>query len=281
MVLGWGLLCILVWEHWNYRRIESQLAIITITALCFSIVSVCAPGNQVRATVLEGQSIGAPGNLIFTVQAAFLAAMQHMIDLFIKSPLLLFSSMFVWGINRTFKKPVEPVNGFLFIIIGITFCFAFLTFYLPFPYKTGDGIMPGRLLNVTAVFFLVGWFISLFLFWIYFSRLKSTAMLNAMLRISLVMLMALFVLQVRYPNRIQTAWSDLLSGKAIGYKTQIAARMRLFSNKQNQQVQVAPLVNIPTTLCFSDLDSNATDWKNVAYAKYYSLESIRIDFFKK
>jgi hypothetical protein len=280
LVLGWGLLSILVWELWNYKRLDQKLAIIAITGLCCSIFSICAPGNQVRSTIMQGQSIGNPGDSLFAFQAAFITAKQQVIELFIKTPLLLFSFAFVWGLSNSGIRPIQPLSGKLLLMVGIFFCFTYLTFYLPFPYLTGDGILPGRVINITTVFFLVGWYLMLYLSRGYFSRLKTPVIPNQVFRTMAVILIILFAFQLRYPNRIKTAWSDLLTGNASGYKNQITTRLKLIVNHQHQQISFPPLKNIPLTLFFSDLDSNASDWKNVAYAKYYDLDSVRIDILK-
>jgi hypothetical protein len=81
----------------------------------------------------------------------------------------------------------------------------------------------------------------------------------------------------RGSNNIVLAYWDWLSGTAARYDTQQQARYRALVAQPGQDLKLAPLAAIPSTLHYADITPDKTHWRNTGYAQFFGLRSVAID----
>ena len=79
---------------------------------------------------------------------------------------------------------------------------------------------------------------------------------------------------VKKDSNIRMAYVDLFSGKAHRYDSQFTDRYKQIAECQTNICEVNVLSDVPATIYFDDITSNAEDWRNKEYAKYFGKEAI-------
>jgi len=279
LILLSGLGSLILWRLINREKLNNFVYIIAAVAFCFAIGSVMSPGNSARTEVMNGLSIGHPGEIGFTTKAGIQIVKQQLVQFAMKTPLLLFSVLFIIGISTSGWVPQQRPKAMTILMFSFVFFVCYYALHLPFPYKSGVLLMPGRVLNVTNLFFLAGWFTLLTLGWFYFAGIKQLSISPVLPAAASLFILAYCLFQLLLPNKIQNAWRDLLTGTASRYDSEIHARYSVLSShrKKQDEVSLPPLENLPHTIFLTDLDTSASDWRNVSVALYFEVDSIRID----
>ncbi len=255
----------------NNTKFIFQLFALAIVASIFSIIS---PGNSVRTEVLTENAKNLPiGDLFYAIKGGLIATKEELFMLFARTPLLLFSLLLVllkpW--HKILDHVKVPVWQIVLFWLG-TFTI-FIALHVPFTYKTGVIINPGRATNVMMMFYIVTWFIGV-LITANFLRIDSH-LNNVRMVIASVLVIILFsALQLVVPNRIEHAWVDLLSGTANSYHTTLMQREAFIASAQGRSVQVDSLTERPSSIFIDDINHDSLNWKNQAVANYYRLKSI-------
>lgn len=278
VVLG----CILVFSFYKERKINRFLLLLFMVGFFFSLFSILAPGNTLRAAVLEKAPGVKTDDLFFTIIGILTIAKEQMVQLLLHSPLFITSILFLSSLKLSEFKPVRKPSLihavlFLFVAFGI---YVFLHF--PFVYKEGVTIVPGRIFNVTSIFFIICWFIFLSLLWFSLTTENEAEIENGYKSSTFYILLLLFLgcfclFQLLMPNKIQNSWRDLLSGDARKYSEQVEERIKIIENSKGKHLQVAPLKKMPYSICVGDIEPDTSHWTNQSVAVYFNLASIKID----
>jgi hypothetical protein len=271
---------VLVFRFYKEREINRFLLLLFFVGVLFSLFSILSPGNTLRSAVLEKAPGVKTDDLFFTIIGILTIAKEQMMQLLLHSPLLITSILFLSSLKLSEFKPVKKPTLiqavlFLFVAFGV-YCFL----HFPFVYKEGVTIVPGRIFNVTSIFFIICWFIFLSLVW--FSLTTENEVENGNKSNNFYILMLLFLgcfclSQLLMPNKIQNAWRDLLSGDAQKYSQQVKERIKNIENSKGKNLLVAPLDKMPYSICVGDIEPDSIHWTNQAVAGYFNLASIKID----
>jgi hypothetical protein len=73
------------------------------------------------------------------------------------------------------------------------------------------------------------------------------------------------------------ALSEIFSGEASEYSSQINDRLELYLNKEITIIKVKDLTEHPYLLYFDDITENSSDWRNSSVSQYYNKDKVFID----
>lgn len=264
-----------VFQYLKEKSVPRNLIILLGIAAVFSLISILAPGNSARSGAIQSIPGAQPGNIGFTIVAAIKIVKGQLLPLFLKSPLLILSILFVWFIsklkwNTNSKKSFWHLAAYKLIWLGLYF---FL--HLPFIFKAGIEYMPGRVLNLTQFLFIAGWFGFLAILVNYYQVTREK---NSYLSFYFFVVSTLFiVINLILPNKIQSAIRDYTSGNASNYKAIMERRYTLFESSKGEDVVVEPLENIPFTIFIADVTDNPAEDRNKLVSMYFNLKSVKSD----
>lgn len=86
--------------------------------------------------------------------------------------------------------------------------------------------------------------------------------------------LAVLALMLANGQGLQTAYADLLKGRAAAYAQSWEARYRELARCGHGECRVGALAAPPPSLAISDLASNPQDWKNRCVAELYDLQAV-------
>lgn len=281
--------------HKNKRGILSAIVFL----FCFAsfIISVLAPGNQIRQA-----TVGSP-NAVKAIILSFIYGTYSICNATTLPVVILwiFLTPFLYRIARNSKYSfLHPI---LFCLIMFCLYCAQAT---PTLYALGINL-PERLIDIIyysyyifalmTLFYLLGW-VSRKLKNIRWKESLPSA-IDAFFQKSrayethfTIVMAVLFVLSCvglcnvskgqdgkakfsHLPSSI-CAVQSILSGEASGYDREENLRMSLYHNNNLLEVEVDPLTFQPYLLYETDITENPQDWRNVALAKYYGKKLVKL-----
>jgi hypothetical protein len=260
------------------RKPNRVVILLLIIASIFSLISILAPGNSIRSTMIKEIEGSRPGDIIFTIQCSIGFIKSNLLDLLVRSPFLPISILFTLFVKyQPYKRPIKISNLRLILII-LTWIGVYFTLHLPFIFKAGIDYLPGRLQNVTQFYFISGWFIVLYILTV---KTYQTDNFNGEHLKMVIALCSMYLLfQMIMPNKIQSAITDWRTGKASNYKTQLYKRHKQMSKMKGMDVLVAPVENIPYTIFIADLTADSLNERNRLFSSFYDLKSVKVDSSK-
>jgi hypothetical protein len=283
LFLNFIIVCYILYIYINDKTVNRLLSFLLIFSFLCSLLSILAPGNKVRGEFLieSAKSINAEynENLYFSFKNAFITIKKEILTFLLKTPLLLFSALFIIVLSSSkikFEIKTNLRNILLFAFIILSFYF-FL--HIPSIYKQGVfGVpVPKRILNSTNFIFLIGWFSTIFLLYNYLNNLNIFSLTPKLSYFLAILITSYCLIQLLNPNEIQDSWRDLLSGKAKIYKNDLRNRALFFEKNKKKEINVPPLHSIPYSIYYEDVRGNASYWVNQVNALYYEVDSIRVD----
>lgn len=264
-----------VYQYFKEKSLPQNLIILLVIAAVFSLVSILAPGNSARSEAIQSIEGAQPGNIGFTIVAAIKIIKGQLLPLFLKSPLLILSILFVWFISRLNWNTNSVIRFWHLVAYQLIWLGLYFFLHLPFIFKAGIEYMPGRVLNVTQLVFVAGWFGLLAILVNYHQVTREK---NSYLSFFFFVITTFYiVIQLVLPNKIQSAIRDYTSGSASNYKSVMNRRYALFEKSKGEDVVVEPLKNIPYTIFIADVTDNPDEDRNKLVSMYFSLESIKSD----
>tara|TARA_B110001454_G_scaffold219057_1_gene249599 strand:- start:37100 stop:38470 length:1371 start_codon:yes stop_codon:yes gene_type:complete len=252
-----------VYQRLIFNRCERGLIIPFLAALIGFTILYFAPGNAIRGKELHGGHdilllLAKPWGLIIetTVRYISLAGLIALVAVF---PTL---KEFHQNISEKMKTKQSQLMlvGFGLTIFALTF--------VPSVWTMG-GLPPRRVLNNTYLFFLL---YGTFLIVLFANKLgflqrwsdrPSGKKVNFVFAISLLILFNNFY-----------AWKDLVN--LPKYLDSEKKRQVIVSSGQGKDVILTPLAYFPTTFYYEDVRTNAEDYRNIVFAKFYNLKSVAL-----
>jgi hypothetical protein len=154
------------------------------------------------------------------------------------------------------------------VILGV-FTLLFMMFFV-IHYGNDMGV-PDRGKNVIFEVFLIGYFYIITIIKYSFSinyRIKLPLSQYAI--IALIIGLCIF----RYGQNLKIMYADIRLGIAKRYDQEMTQRYTQIRESKNDTVYVAPIKNIPKSLCFDDLKTNEKHLWNRCYANYFEKKVI-------
>lgn len=256
------------------RQYQHQLFkyILVVFACCLAagFIMVLAPGNYVRMSLQTHDS----GNITWSVLASVVLIFTYFYKWGILLTLASILYIFLWqripafapGAENIFKVPLRL--SLLYFVITL--------FLMNFAFTWSVGAVPkSSVENVIYFYFVLGWFYNLQVainrFYGHFYRIRSTSILTA----ALLFLFIRLVLDIN--NNINTAYLDLLSGKATKYNKELNMRYTFLKTSGCNLCMVEPLSSYPKSLYAHDVTHNLEEKErlvNSAPRKYWGKEGI-------
>lgn len=92
---------------------------------------------------------------------------------------------------------------------------------------------------------------------------------------------AVFVVAIIFSSNMKALWIDLWSGNIVRYHQSLnhradSIRFEMDSGVQDISVPRLP-ETIPQSIFFSDIESDPRNYKNMCYAEYLGIHSIKIE----
>lgn len=257
------------------KQIDSLMIGVVAAAALGCFLYFTAPGLDVR---LGGNPLG--GN----IPASFLNAFSTLGTLtwgwITQTPLLLFTAAWLLVLSRS-TPPARlrfavPFWYIFLLYVGILAAQLFTSYY-------GIGIDPTeREINVVYLFFLVGWFYVAGVAFHWISQKRDFPKLSLPAQYALIGLLGLRIVLSLYQSApVNTAYRDLLSGRAAAYDAELYRRYDLIESSPESIVSVPALKNRPQSLYTDDLNANPDHWWNKLMAGYFGKKAIHLQAEKK
>ncbi len=243
---------------------------LTLLVVCiiFSVISIKAPGNSVRAATYPNSH-----NLLFSIKEAVSSSVSlliHWLPFMLLIGLLLLdllSKSTIWneepGSNIFISPWLSLLASLIIPVIGLFVCY----------WAEGE-YPPLRTVNVTYFYFVTGM--------MYFSFSLLSAIKKRYPDFSLpvyvkipVYILLVFILFFR-TNNITVSYRDITSGTAAAYDKERTARHEFLTTFKGDSCIIDSIKNIPVSLFFSELPRDKTSWINISFWEYYHKKYIGI-----
>jgi hypothetical protein len=254
------------------------LLIFIVTLTCAAVVF-CSPGNTIRAADFPlrhdlGRSL-----------AGSLSVGLKIMWLWVSNPLLLVSSLIApFAVSR-----LMSASGRKFIVTKtrlavMLFATLVMPLILQFPaWWSMGGWPPPRTVDAIYFLFLVGWYLTVGAFTVYYlERRKQHPLLqpfHPVTAAALLLLSGVFTAVALESKAYQLARTDLLQ-LARPYHDYLTARYAQIEQAKaagQHYLAVADYPQaMPRTIFFNDIMQDPADWRNACYADYFGLEKIKI-----
>jgi hypothetical protein len=253
---------------WGYillfhRRFETLFFALMLIGLYFAYFWVIqAKGNQVR--LVGGNVLGG------AIALSLINALKSTVFDGLKWSLILspFAYLYIsWLPNTESVKAIFKANVWM-VILGL-FTLLFMMFFV-IHYGNDMGV-PDRVKNVIFEVFLIGYFYSI-------TIVRHSYLVNYKIKFTLINygIVALIIgLSIfRYGQNLKTMYADIRLGIAKRYNQEMTQRYTQIRETKSDTVYVAPLKNIPKSLCFDDIKNNEKHLWNKCYANYFEKKVI-------
>lgn len=265
-VYGLGLLFVVNLAAWWRRgRPDWSLAVVSVAALAFALVSYLAPGNAIRSAGFDKAK-----DVVLTLwkSPAYLVWFSQY---FLSLPLLL-------ALVATIRPLVSRETRFApclygpvarWTVLGLILVFALATFVLG---VWATGVRPARRALNVLHYYEFGLLALAWCQWVlaypdFWSRRRARLPVadSALL---LVATLALFL-----SGNTREAWVDLLY-RGPAYRQEMAERYARI--EAGGDVVVDPIAVKPKTLFFEDITEDPATWQNFEMARFFEVSSIRL-----
>lgn len=255
---------------WRHRKISRPLLVLLVATCLGVALVVLTPGNAQRSTWYHNDVHGrfVPAILMALKLAVRQIAVWH---LFLPFVLFALVNLVTWpqALQPSRRHAREMVVVAVVLMAGTVLGGFFLGTW------SMGGVIPQRAVNLLLLFVIVDWVI----------LLAGLVPLLRALSVELpqpspVLAVCAFLIFVSgvtaTSNNVRTAWRDLISGDAVRYDSENAARNALLRASAEQDVLVPPLQARPRTLFFNDLTSDPTNWRNAGCAGFYRKRAVAL-----
>jgi hypothetical protein len=256
-----------IYERVVLNRLNLKLIFpFLISIICFAIVFL-APGNKIRAENLQGGHdllllVFKPLGLIVETCVRYLSV-NLVILLFWSLPFL--SRIFI--LIPAFLKEKRSI----YLFVSLWFGFFFLTF-VPSVWTMG-GLPPRRVLNNTYLIIL---FLSFFILllkinsWTFLFRFKHSWDKYFPMKLQKIAFLVSFLLLFNHYE----AWKDLIH--IPRFLSSLNERNELVLQSKGQDLVLKPFSYFPTTFFYEDITTDPTNYRNVVFAEFYKLKSVKL-----
>lgn len=238
----------------------------------FSTFSITAPGNFIRNSMMIN-SLPIEQQIIQKVFFSLNAIKKHLLE-WINIPVITISIFYLIFLIKNKSIEQKYINPLILLLTNLSIFF-FGFFIVNWP------VIEYRTLNVIYFIFLLSMFFNLYNLSIYLKNKNNIKIINFLnnLKISNIAQIGFITLFISIlllsENNINKAYKDLISRTANKYNLELNSRYKIIKERKNKEVVVRLLENKPESLFYLDIDKDPHDWKNVCYARYFNLKSIR------
>jgi hypothetical protein len=279
------LIIIVVKEILQKRKLRKCLIISLIAATAATIFEITAPGNYSRMGGFIGNT-----DIIITTQQSLISFLK-IAGTFIKEPGFLITSMIFVAFlpllnnNKIFRE-LTTANPFIVLPISIL---VLISLYFPAVFATG--MNPAlRVHDVVAFAFIFAFFFNIAIIHAYLMRKNKIEPIDVPSYLVKILAISAFILTIsdftKEPGKeiicegnIFRAGYDLVFN-ARSYNNELNAREELMQTSvagNKKYIEVPAVTKVPQTICFIDISSKADNWVNVSTAKYFGLDSIKLN----
>ena len=260
-------------ERWiAHRKVSTHHLILLAAAIIFAFGVFLSPGNETRM-MDEANS----NNIKWTVIVSLLQPISWFL---IWGPILLigsiiYATLIAPTITKQRSARLQSLFSVSFKRFSLFFVLTLILAHIPPTWGIGT-VAIGRLANVIYLFFIVGWFYGTQLFISQHADMVSLFKNKYYTYIySALLLLFIFVVVFNQHGIVATSYMDLVSGKASRYSTELNERYDLVKNHSNKDsvLIIKNLENIPQTIYFVDISTEADSWKNETFRKYWGCPS--------
>ena len=252
------------------RKVRLYYVVMAIFAGIFLYILFKSPGNEFRLTQFPGNK-----NFYFSIESTLNYLYKNFISWILRSPLpvcslIVFPVFIEIARKREFSARNMMTNPFVFVILwlGVLFVSIFFSFY-------STTVVLSRTSNFIYLIFLAGWFYFLFAFT---SRylLKRTVNLYRYRKFIYPVLFVILCLFMLKQNNVTLAITDLFSGSAYSYNSQMKERYKAIEECTTDSCRVDSLINIPKTIYYKDITSDPSLLSSQWYATFFGKKSIAL-----
>lgn len=250
------------------NKFSKTLFYILILAVCFTAVTVLAPGNAVRA-----EQIKIKHQLVYSL----FRSLQLSISLLFKwMPIITICCLFF--LKKIIQIIEQRINVQYLIHPFLSFFILFLLVYVSVfaCFWSTNVLPPNRTLNVIYFFFIITFVY--FIFSLIYHYLVSNKIDFAYSKSTKTSIGIIIVLCLFSTNNSTLAYYELISGKAYKYDKEMTARFELIENSKEEEIVLPALINKPQTVFSSEmgLTNDTNNWKNTAISRYFRKKSILV-----
>ncbi len=258
-------LCGAIWGYilLFHRRFETLFFALMLIGLYFAYFWVVqAKGNQVR--LVGGNVLGGAIALSLT------NALKSTVFDGLKWSLILspFAYLYMNSLpERESIKAIFKANVWM-VILGL-FTLLFMMFFV-IHYGNDMGV-PDRVKNVIFEVFLIGYFYII-------TIIKYSYSINYKVKSPVInygiaaLIIGIFIF--RYGQNLKTMYADIRLGIAKRYDQEMTQRYTQIRESESDTIYIAPLKNIPKSLCFDDIKTTEKHLWNKCYATYFEKKVI-------
>ena len=253
---------------WGYmllfqKRFDVFIFTLMLIGLYFAYFWVVqAKGNQIR--LVGGNVLG--GAIVLSLTNALKSTVFDGL----KWSLILSPFAYLYISSLPEKESVKAIfKANVWIVSLGLFTLLFMMFFV-IHYGNDMGV-PDRVKNVIFEVFLIGYFYI-------FTIIKYSYSVNYKLKPSLInygigaLIISFFIF--RYGQNLQIMYADIRLGIAKRYDQEMTQRYTKIRESKSDTVYVAPLKNVPKSLCFDDIKTTEKHLWNKCYATYFEKKVI-------
>ena len=250
------------------NKFSKTLFYILILAVCFTAVTVLAPGNAVRA-----EQIKIKHQLVYSL----FRSLQLSISLLFKwMPIITICCLFF--LKKIIQIIEQRINVQYLIHPFLSFIILFLLVYVSVfaCFWSTNVLPPNRTLNVIYFFFIITFVY--FIFSLIYHYLVSNKIDFAYSKSTKTSIGIIIVLCLFSTNNSTLAYYEFISGKAYKYDKEMTDRFELIENSKEEEIVLPALINKPQTVFSSEmgLTNDTNNWKNTAISRYFRKKSILV-----
>ena len=249
----------------NPFQAATFIAVVTGSCICL-----LAPGNFNRISEYHDRK-----NIFITAWNALNSALTS-IEVWITSPLtLILMAMVLFAVT---SKPQLRIlfGGFKIAISACLLLFLiFLCFFIPY---WGTGMYPqNRVLNMTYLFFLIGWMINLAIIFAHYGETLLHLINKIPIKTGGIFVAAFMIALFCFgTSNFMLVSKDLLSGESIRYNAQMRQRESQVINSDKDTCTLENITSTPRSLFFYFIGQDKDYWVNGCYATYFGKKSVAL-----
>ena len=231
---------------------------------------IAAPGNAIRSSLLPNRY-----NLSLSISSSFKSAFSYAFDWLRHPPIFLFTILYIpvgTKISHT-QKSANPFSNIHPLLSLFLFTSLMIAVSFPYWWSTGNESLPGRVVNVIYLLFLIGWFLTLQIC-IQFLRTRYNVQFGKLPNyVSLAI--TIFIAISLMNGNIKTAYENLLDGRAYRYNKELNKRYETIQHCEVDICDVTALESRPI-IFFDDIAEDEKDWRNKCYSQYFHKKAVRL-----
>ena len=264
--LGMIWLYILVFE----KRFDGFIFFLMMVGAYFAYFWVIkAKGNEIRMAAAGGQVFGG------AIVQSLINALKSTISNFIKwlSAWIFFVAIYNSFLHKFIpERPQAIFKVNIWIIVLALFILIFFMFFV-IHYGNDMGV-PERVNNIIFAIYLIGvFYITTIAHYDYPNLFPVNNQLNNIASISILSILFGSYIFL-FDGNIKTMYADIRLGIAKRYDQEMTQRYNHIMTSKTDTIYVAPLKNIPKSLCFDEIKTNEQHLWNKCYATYFGKKVI-------